>query len=130
MRLLVFEYSNEVRKIIAKQIELVNSSADIILTKNLYGTVKELSKSSFDIVIIDGDSTEGELKKVIELTRAKNNNAVIILLTSYDIPILRKRFFDLGIDYNFDKLKEFDSFLKILRTVITDIEEKEENKAV
>lgn len=130
MRLLVFEYSNEVRKIIAKQIELINSNADIILTKNLYGTVKELSKSSFDIVIIDGDSTEGELKKVIELTRAKNNNAVIILLTSYDIPILRKRFFDLGIDYNFDKLKEFDSFLKILRSVITDIEEKEENKAV
>ncbi|MGK9476811.1 hypothetical protein [Melioribacter sp. OK-6-Me] len=130
MRLLVFEYSNDIRKIIAKQIELINSNADIILTKNLYGTVKELSKSSFDIIIIDGDSTEGELKKVIELARAKKNDTVIMLLTSYDIPILRKRFFDLGIDYNFDKLKEFDSFLKILRTVITDIEEKERNKAV
>ncbi|MGK9369364.1 hypothetical protein ACSSWA_10710 [Melioribacter sp. Ez-97] len=130
MRLLVFEYSNDVRKIISKQIELINSGADVILIRNLYGTVKELSKSSFDIVIIDGDSTEGELKKVIELTRSKNKDAVIILLTSYDIPILRKRFFDLGINYNFDKLTEFDSFLKILRTVITDIDEKEKNKAV
>ncbi|MFZ6034263.1 MAG: hypothetical protein ACOYVE_13285 [Melioribacter sp.] len=130
MRLLVFEYSNDVRKIIAKQIELINSQADVILTRNLYGTVKELSKCSFDIVIIDGDSTEGELKKVIELTKSKNKDAVIILLTSYDIPILRKRFFDLGVDYNFDKLTEFDSFLKILKTVISDVKEKEKNKAV
>jgi DNA-binding NarL/FixJ family response regulator len=75
---------------------------------NAKDAIKSISELKPDLVILDirlpGPSGIDVLKDI----RAKNLPILVIMLTNYPYPQYRKKCEELGADYFFDKVKEFE----------------------
>ena len=82
--------------------------------------VNKLSTVAHDALVVDVELRPGNGISVIRHARAIANETAdqprlpIVVLTNYDLPIVRERCFLAGADYFFDKMREIDQLVPLL----------------
>jgi two-component system response regulator (stage 0 sporulation protein A) len=76
-----------------------------------------LAKERFQVVILDIQMPKGNGFGVLERVKKDQPEAVVIMLTNYPYEQYKKRSFDLGADYFFNKPTGVDEAAKVIKEV-------------
>ena len=91
--------------------------------------VNKLSTVAHDALVVDVELRPGNGISVIRHARAIANETgdqrrlPIVVLTNYDLPIVRERCFLAGADYFFDKMREIDQLVPLLLEIARTFQE-------
>jgi len=70
-----------------------------------------------DMVILDIRMPRGNGFGVLQYIKKEQPDTIVIMLTNYPYPQYRKKCMDLGADYFFDKLTEFERIPEMLKQI-------------
>jgi len=87
--------------------------------------VEAILKLKPDVVILDIRLIGESGMNVLERIKKEQPPPVVIMLTNYPDPQYREKCRELGAEYFFDKVKEIESFIKVLRTLAQDSSQEE-----
>lgn len=87
-----------------------------------------ISESKPDVVILDIRLPDLSGIDVLADIRAKNLSTLVIMLTNYPYPQYRKKCEELGADYFFDKVSEFDEIPVLIEELAKNKHEKVKKK--
>jgi DNA-binding NarL/FixJ family response regulator len=82
---------------------------------NAKDAVKSILSLTPDIVILDIRLSGENGISVLERMKKEHRRPVSIMLTNYPYPQYRKKCSELGADYFFDKVTDFEEFVALLR---------------
>ncbi|MBI1936888.1 MAG: response regulator transcription factor [Ignavibacteriales bacterium] len=124
LQVAIVDDSAIIRDRIADKISTIDGTEVAWLAEDLQDSFAAFRESSADAIILDIQLPSGSGIEFLEHVKQANKNVVVIMLTNYPINQFRKRCFDSGADYFFDKSTEFDKVFCVLRSLA----DKSENK--
>ena len=117
MKVFIADDSAEVRERIvdmiseAESIEIVGQAESV---PDAIGAIRQLKP---DVVILDIRMPGGCGIDVLKTIEKNGGIPVVIMLTNYPYPQYRKKCFDAGADFFFDKSSEFEKVINVLQCV-------------
>ena len=87
---------------------------------NANDAVDAIKRLKPEVVVLDIRLISGNGMNVLERIKKEQPPPVVIMLTNYPDPQYREKCRELGAEYFFDKVKEIESFIKVLRTLAQD----------
>jgi len=124
LQVAIVDDSAIIRDRIADRISTIDGTEVAWLAEDLHDSFAAFRKSSADAIILDIQLPSGSGIEFLEHVKQTNKDVVVIMLTNYPINQFRKRCFDSGADYFFDKSTEFDKVFLVLKSLA----DKSENK--
>ena len=115
MKVFIADDSAELRERIVKMISEEESIEMVGQAENVPEAVTAIRKLRPDVVILDIRMPGGCGIDVLNTIDKNGHSPVIIMLTNYPYPQYRKKCFDAGADYFFDKSKEFEKVIDVLQ---------------
>ena len=100
-------------------LEYVGSAA------NARDAVESILSLTPDIVILDIRLSGENGISVLERIKKEQLTPITIMLTNYPYPQYRKKCRELGADYFFDKVTDFEEFIALLRRLARDPSQRE-----
>lgn len=97
-----------------KGVEIIGEAEDVS------GAIKSITEKMPGIVILDIKMPGGSGIDVLKKLKEKKLNPVVIIITNYPYPELRKACFEAGADFFFDKSLEFGALLRALKILAVD----------
>lgn len=113
-KILLYDNSNEIRKMVKKVIYSVSMSSTITECYSPDEISENLQNNPYDSVIIDIDTLGGNFLQLLEDAKSQNPKVLIIILTSYPNPRVQERLKFFGIEYYFDKNDQLSFFMDFL----------------
>ncbi len=87
---------------------------------NANDAVDAIKRLKPEVVVLDIRLISGNGMNVLERIKKEHARPVVIVLTNYPYPQYRKKCRELGAEYFFDKVREIESFIKVLRILAQD----------
>lgn len=82
------------------------------------GGLRLLEASEPDVLILDIEMPGESGIDLLKISRRRAYASVIIMLSVHDHPILRRKCLELGADYYFHKLTEFERVAEVCRDLV------------
>ena len=114
MKLLIIDDFNEVRNSLKKLLSPIKGIEIAGEANNAVEAIVQTKKLKPDIVILDISMPDGNGFEVLKEIKKIRSSTKVILLTNFATELFRKKGFESGADYFFDKSTEFE---KVFETV-------------
>lgn len=118
MKILIADDSSLIRKKLKTLLSDIPEIEDFIEAENSVETIKLISETIPDIVILDIRLPGGGGIEVLEEINKKNLPVKKIVLTNYTYFQYKKKCLELGADYFFDKSTEFEKVKEVISNLI------------
>jgi DNA-binding NarL/FixJ family response regulator len=113
----IVDDSQVIRDRLTARLETLEGIGSIKQAADVSSAYTALRTEIPDIVILDIQLPDGSGIDVLSKIKKENPHIIVIMLTNYPYSIIRRRCFELGADYFFDKSTEFDQVLKVFETL-------------
>lgn len=116
-KILIVEDSDNVQ---ARLKSRINSLFNSYITDHAMDTTTALSSliaKPPDVVILDIQLPDGSGIDILAKIKKDSNHIIVIILTNFPYSIIRARCMELGADYFFDKSKDFNEVMDVLREI-------------
>ena len=113
----IVDDSQVIRDRLTARLETLEGIGSIKQAADVSSAYTALRAEIPDIVILDIQLPDGSGIDVLSKIKKENPHIIVIMLTNYPYSIIRRRCFELGADYFFDKSTEFDQVLKVFETL-------------
>jgi DNA-binding NarL/FixJ family response regulator len=113
----IVDDSQVIRDRLTARLETLEGIGSIKQAADVSSAYTALRTEIPDIVILDIQLPDGSGIDVLSKIKKENSHIIVIMLTNYPYSIIRRRCFELGADYFFDKSTEFDQVLKVFETL-------------
>ncbi len=117
IKLLIADDSTLVRKNIKRLLQNI-TSLSIIESTTAKSTINKIEEYNPDILLLDLRMPEGSGYDVLKYLRDKTIKPVIIVLTNSSDGLSRKKCFEDGCDYFFDKAKEHKDAVRLVKEFV------------
>ena len=117
MKVFIADDSAELRERIVDMISEEESIEMVGQAENVPEAVTAIRKLKPDVVILDIRMPGGCGIDVLNTIEKDGCTPIIIMLTNYPYPQYRKKCFDAGADFFFDKSSEFEKVIDVLQCV-------------
>ena len=117
MKVFIADDSAELRERIVDMISEEESIEMVGQAENVSEAVTAIRKLKPDVVILDIRMPGGCGIDVLNTIEKDGCTPIIIMLTNYPYPQYRKKCFDAGADFFFDKSSEFEKVIDVLQCV-------------
>lgn len=114
MKLLIVDDSVFIRETLVKLLKPVRFLETIYLASDVKEGIELVTKLRPDAVILDIRMPKGLGFDVLDAAKALNPAPLVIMLTNFTIEQYRKKAFEKGADYFFDKSAEFEKVIEII----------------
>lgn len=118
MKTLIFEKIQATRQSLENQIQSIGENIEVMAADDIDGALNILNEYYFDLIVIDMDNLNGQFHTLKKLAFDKNPDVTLIMLTLYPYANVNEKFLKEGVDYCFDKIVEFESFLSTVSKLI------------
>ena len=121
MKILIADDSFLIRERLKELLSDILKIEDFIEAENSVETIKLISETIPDIVILDIRMPRGGGLEVLNKINKKSLPIKIIVFTNYPYPQYKKKCFELGADYFFDKATEFEKVKEMICNLINKV---------
>ena len=121
MKILIADDSFLIRERLKELLSDILKIEDFIEAENSVETIKLISETIPDIVILDIRMPRGGGLEVLNKINKKSLPIKIIVFTNYPYPQYKKKCFELGADYFFDKATEFEKVKEVICNLINKV---------
>jgi len=121
MKILIADDSFLIRERLKELLSDILKIEDFIEAENSVETIKLISETIPDIVILDIRMPGGGGLEVLNKINRKRLPIKIIVFTNYPYPQYKKKCFELGADYFFDKATEFEKVKEVICNLINKV---------
>jgi len=115
LNVLLVEDSILMRAHVAASLNEIKGVAAIRQAENVSSGLQLMETVKPDVLIVDIELPGQTGMHFLEVVRTMDSNVVIIMLTSHDHPKLRQRCAELGANFFFSKLTEFERVAEVCR---------------
>jgi two-component system nitrate/nitrite response regulator NarP len=115
LHVLVVDDSVEVRKRVAASVSAVRGVAVVRQAGDVPSALRQLQEREPDVVVLDIEMPGPSGLEFLELVRRNGCDSLIIVLSIHDDPKLRQKCAQLGSNFYFHKLTEFDQVGEVCR---------------
>ena len=117
MKVFIADDSAELRERIVDMISEEESIEMVGQAENVPEAINAIRKLKPDVIILDIRMPGGCGIDVLNTIEKDGCTPIIIMLTNYPYPQYRKKCFDAGADFFFDKSSEFEKVIDVLQCV-------------
>jgi len=117
MKVLIADDSTELRERIVDMISEEGSIEMVGQAENVPEAINAIRELKPDVIILDIRMPGGCGIDVLNTIEKNGRIPVVIMLTNYPYPQYRKKCFDAGADFFFDKSSEFEKLIDVLQRV-------------
>ena len=117
MKVFIADDSSELRERIVDMISEEESIEMVGQAENVPEAINAIRKLKPDVIILDIRMPGGCGIDVLNTIEKDGCTPIIIMLTNYPYPQYRKKCFDAGADFFFDKSSEFEKVIDVLQCV-------------
>ncbi|MGA9119934.1 MAG: response regulator transcription factor [Bacteroidota bacterium] len=103
------------RERLAKRIEAIEGIEVVGEADTVASSIDLFRKLRPTAVILDMQMPGGTGLEVLNIIKSERPKTIVLVLTNYPLPQLKKKSMDLGADYFFDKSTEFDRIVEVLK---------------
>ena len=103
------------RERLAKRIEAIEGIEVVGEADTVASSIDLFRKLRPTAVILDMQMPGGTGLEVLDIIKSERPKTIVLVLTNYPLPQLKKKSMDLGADYFFDKSTEFDRIVEVLK---------------
>lgn len=121
MKILIADDSFLIRERLKELLSDILKIEDFIEAENSVETIQLISETIPDIVILDIRMPGGGGLEVLKKINKKSLPIKIIVFTNYPYPQYKKKCFELGADYFFDKATEFEKVKEVICNLINKV---------
>ena len=114
MKVIIADDSKLIRDRITERVELIDTVNVVAQTTNSFETIEEIKKHKPDVLILDIRMPEGSGINVLKYIQKNKTKIVTIVVTNYPIIQYKNKCFELGADFFFSKVTEFDEVFKLV----------------
>ncbi|ROL61801.1 response regulator [Bacteroidetes/Chlorobi group bacterium ChocPot_Mid] len=114
MKLLIVDDSEFIRDTLVKLLKPVRFLETVYMASDVKEGIELVTKLRPDAVILDIRLPKGIGFDVLDAAKALNPAPMVIMLTNYTIEQYKKKAFEKGADYFFDKSAEFEKVIEII----------------
>lgn len=114
MKLLIVDDSEFIRETLVKLLKPIKFLETIYMASDVKEGIELVTKLRPDAVILDIRMPKGIGFDVLDAAKALKPAPMVIMLTNYTIEQYRKKAFEKGADYFFDKSAEFEKVIEII----------------
>ena len=114
MKVIIADDSKLIRDRIAERVKLIDSVNVVAQTTNSFETIEEIKKHKPDVLILDIRMPEGSGINVLKYIKENKIRIVTIVVTNYPNIQYKNKCFELGADYFFGKVLEFDEVFELV----------------
>lgn len=115
MKVLIADDSGEVReriKMLLSEVEMIEVIGE---ADNVQQAIEHIRQQGPDVVILDIRMPGGNGIDVLREIEKNDQAPVVIMLTNYPYPQYKRKCMDAGADFFFDKSREFEKVVEVLR---------------
>lgn len=117
MKVFIADDSAEFRERIVDMISGAESIEMVGQAENVPEAINAIRELKPDVVILDMRMPGGCGIDVLNTIEKNGRVPIVIMLTNYPYPQYRKKCFDAGADFFFDKSSEFEKVIDVLQSV-------------
>ena len=114
----IVDDSEVIRQRIASKLSTINGIEVVWQAEDLNDSYESLNKQKPDAVILDIQLPSGNGIELLEHIKKLHKGIVTIMLTNYPINQFKKKCFDAGADFFFDKSTEFEKVFCVIKSMI------------
>ena len=114
----IVDDSEVIRQRIASRLSTINGIEVVWQAEDLNDSYESLNKQRPDAVILDIQLPSGNGIELLEHIKKMHKGIVTIMLTNYPINQFKKKCFDAGADFFFDKSTEFEKVFCVIKSMI------------
>jgi DNA-binding NarL/FixJ family response regulator len=115
IRVVIADDSCVIRCRLAQKISKLRGIIVARESDDVASTIEAIHAVHPNVVILDIQMPGGSGIDVLKQMKEEQNDVIIIVLTNYPLSPLRKKCFELGADYFFDKTTEFEKVSEVLK---------------
>lgn len=117
MKLLLADDSQLLRENLQKLMRSVNTINHIYESGDVPATLEAIATHEPEVIILDIRMPGGSGFDVLEHLQQRQQSPIVIVLTNYATEYNREKCLRLGAKYFFDKSKEFEKVIDVLKTL-------------
>jgi DNA-binding NarL/FixJ family response regulator len=117
MKLLLADDSPLLRENLQKLMRPVDTINHIYESEDVPATIEAIDTNKPEVIILDIRMPGGSGFDVLEHLKQRQQSPIVIVLTNYATDYNREKCFRLGAKYFFDKTKEFEKVIDVLKTL-------------
>jgi DNA-binding NarL/FixJ family response regulator len=114
MIVLLADDSELIRNQLHKLVSVLPGVREIRETWSLFSTLSLMEREMPDAVILDIQLPDGSGLDVLNYLRTCERSPLIIILTNYPSDYHRRKSYEMGADFFFDKTSEYEKVLEVL----------------
>jgi DNA-binding NarL/FixJ family response regulator len=118
IKVLIIEDAKLIRDRLVLALAKLNDSIEIYLSSKMSEAFVGLIDHHPNIIVLDLSLPDGNGMKILEKVKKDSPNTVVIVLTNFPFPQVRKRCKQLGADYFFSKENEFDEVFNTIGSIV------------
>ena len=115
MKVFIADDSAELRERIVDMISETENIEMVGQAENVPEAINAIRQMKPDVVILDIQMPGGCGIDVLNTIKKNGHVPIVIMLTNYPYPQYRKKCFDAGADFFFDKSREFEKVIDVLQ---------------
>jgi len=115
LQVVLVDDSVPVRERVAASVSAVQGVASVRQADDVTSGLRLLETGRTDVLVLDIEMPGRSGLEFLEIARGRGCAALIIMLSIHDYPKLRQKCADLGADFYFNKLTEFQQVAEVCR---------------
>ncbi|GAB6091460.1 response regulator [Spirochaeta dissipatitropha] len=116
MKILIADDSRLIRTNLGKLLLRIQGVDEIVESHSIISTIRQIEIDKPDLVVLDLQLPDGTGFYLLEHLNLKESRPRVIILTNYPSEANRKKAVDLGAEALFDKSREFNELIDMLRS--------------
>jgi DNA-binding NarL/FixJ family response regulator len=116
---LIIDDSPLLRERLAKRIDALEGIHVVGEADTVASAIDLFRKLTPTAVVLDMQMPGGTGLEVLDIIKSERPKTIVMVLTNYPLPQLKKKSVMIGADYFFDKSTEFDRIVEVLRAATT-----------
>jgi DNA-binding response OmpR family regulator len=117
MRILIADDSEFILESLSKLINATNRRNEVFVAKDVEEAITKLDNINPEVLVLDLKMPKGIGFDVLDIAKQKEKPPIVIILTNYDLEQYKKRSFNSGADYFFDKSTEFEKVIDVIEEI-------------
>lgn len=117
MKILIADDSEPIVASLKKLLSMNKGIVSIVSANTIFDAITEIRENTPDVLILDIMFPEGNGLEVLYEARNYKQVKTVIILTNFPYERLKKKSFNMGADYFFDKSNEFEKAIDIINSI-------------